>query len=453
MQRNRLEADALFLHAFTYAAIGMAVVSLQGAFLKVNGSLCRLTGYTETDLLTKTYADITHSDDVELDMQRAKELVEGKIETYQMEKRYIHKDGYHIWVLLSVTLVRDNTGEPLFFMAQMQNITDRKKTESVHKEHLEQYKSLFDHNPDLVYSISLDGVLLSINDSAERMTGYTGQELFRVTPSLLDAHIRHALKHANEGSAATYHFETSIPHKQGHLVHVNVTHVPIVVDGDIIGIYGIAKSLAGQLAAGIAHEIRNPITALNGFLKLMLGGNNKRQYLEVMSEELQRIDSILNELLLLAKPKQAPVTVRNLTEIAHGVVALLESQANLNNIRLQVRHPAEPVVIRCDENQLKQAFINFVKNAMKAMPLGGETSIEITSNDNKAEVRFIDQGCGIPEDKLSSIGQPFFTTKDGGTGLGLIVSFNIIEMHQGTVSVHSRLGSGTTFVVTLPLSP
>ena len=121
--------DSLFKSAFEFAAIGMALVSPEGKWLRVNRSVCKITGYSEAEMLQRTFQDITHPDDLELDLENVRKMLAGEIETYQMEKRYYHKDGTIVWVLLSVSLVRTKSGEPLFFISQIQDITRQKTSE------------------------------------------------------------------------------------------------------------------------------------------------------------------------------------------------------------------------------------------------------------------------------------------------------------------------------------
>jgi PAS domain S-box-containing protein len=122
--------DSLFQNAFEHAAIGMALVAPDGTWLRVNRSVCQITGYTEAELRQRTFQDITHPDDVERDWAHAQKLLAGEIETYQTEKRYFHKSGCTVWVLLSVSLVRDDDDQPRFFISQIQDITRRKESEA-----------------------------------------------------------------------------------------------------------------------------------------------------------------------------------------------------------------------------------------------------------------------------------------------------------------------------------
>ena len=126
---NPSGSDSLFQSAFEFAAIGMALVSPEGKWLRVNRSVCEITGYTEAELLKRTFQDMTHPDDLDLDLANVDKMLAGSIDTYQMEKRYLHKKGNIVWVQLSVSLVRNKAGEPLFFISQIQDITRQKTSE------------------------------------------------------------------------------------------------------------------------------------------------------------------------------------------------------------------------------------------------------------------------------------------------------------------------------------
>jgi PAS domain S-box-containing protein len=124
-----LDPNSLFQNAFEFAAIGMALVSPEGKWLQVNREVCEITGYSEAELLERTFQDITHPDDLETDLENVRKMLAGEIKTYQMEKRYLHKNGSVVWILLSVSLVWTKSGEPLFFIAQIQDITRQKASE------------------------------------------------------------------------------------------------------------------------------------------------------------------------------------------------------------------------------------------------------------------------------------------------------------------------------------
>jgi two-component system CheB/CheR fusion protein len=209
-------------------------------------------------------------------------------------------------------------------------------------------------------------------------------------------------------------------------------------------------SVVGQLAAGIAHEIRNPLTALKGFTKLLEPTTDKKNYINIMSTELERIETIINELLFLARPQQQLFESKDVLTILQDVIMLLEAQATLNNVEIVTQFSVSIPLISCIENQLKQVFINIIKNGIEAMPYGGNLIIKVKIADkNSILISFTDQGDGIPEHNISMLGKPFYTTKEEGTGLGLMVSFKIIEYHRGKITIKSTVGKGTTFEIRL----
>jgi len=209
-------------------------------------------------------------------------------------------------------------------------------------------------------------------------------------------------------------------------------------------------SAVGQLAAGIAHEIRNPLTALKGFTKLIDRNTDKKNYTQIMLAELDRIETIISELLILARPQKLNFENADVIGILQDVIMLLDPQALLNNVEIVTKIAPGIPPIRCIQNQLKQVFINIVKNGIEAMPSGGDLVIKVRINeDNNIWMSFTDHGMGIPQDKIAKLGSPFYTTKEEGTGLGLMVSYKIIENHQGSIDIRSVLGKGSTVEVIL----
>lgn len=213
-------------------------------------------------------------------------------------------------------------------------------------------------------------------------------------------------------------------------------------------------SVIGQLAAGVAHEIRNPMTALKGFIQLLEDSSEGQHsmYFDVISTELNRIDAIINEFLILAKPQAIKFVEHSITQIMSETVNLLSAQAVLYNVQFLLHYDDDLPTLICEPNQLKKVFINMIKNGIEVMPSGGFITISINhTTDNRIHISIKDEGYGIPEEKLKKLGQPFYTTKERGTGLGLMVSYRIIEEHQGTIKVESEVGKGTVFHVYLPV--
>ncbi|KUP07594.1 hypothetical protein Q75_05030 [Bacillus coahuilensis p1.1.43] len=213
-------------------------------------------------------------------------------------------------------------------------------------------------------------------------------------------------------------------------------------------------SVVGELAAGIAHEIRNPMTALKGFIQLLENSmqEDHSMYFHVIKSELQRIESIITEFLILAKPQAVQYQDSNLEKIVQETVELLNAQALLHNVQIIIHCDKDLPKIYAEPNQLKQVFINIIKNAIEVMPSGGEVVLSLTKEkDNEVKISIKDTGAGIPKNKIKKLGEPFYTTKERGTGLGLMVSFKIIREHNGTIEVDSIENEGTTFHIRLPV--
>lgn len=154
--------------------------------------------------------------------------------------------------------------------------------------------------------------------------------------------------------------------------------------------------------------------------------------------------------MVLAKPKAAELEEKDIIPIVKNVVSLLEFEARKREVQIRFEFQQDIIQIECDKNRLKQVFLNLIKNGIEAMPDGGDITIRAAVINNEVQIAIQDTGVGIPQEQLKSIGEPFFTTKKHGNGLGLMVSFKIIESHNGKVFIESELNKGTTFNIVLP---
>ncbi|MGD7044659.1 ATP-binding protein [Jeotgalibacillus proteolyticus] len=212
-------------------------------------------------------------------------------------------------------------------------------------------------------------------------------------------------------------------------------------------------AVAGELAAGIAHEIKNPLTSLKGFIQLMKEKENlSAENIEIMSSEMDRIHSIVEELLVLSKPQTRLEQAFPLHSVIEYVVSVLKHQAAEKKVDLQIEACShENDFILGDRNQLIQVFINLVKNGIESMEKGGSLVITRHQHENEICVAIKDEGAGITAEKLAKIGEPFFTTKSKGMGLGLTICQKIIHEHKGRIKYESTENEGTTVSVCLPL--
>jgi signal transduction histidine kinase len=214
----------------------------------------------------------------------------------------------------------------------------------------------------------------------------------------------------------------------------------------------------GQLAAGIAHEIRNPLTTIRGFIQLIkpyLSEVKKEEYATIALEEIDRANNILYQFLNAAKPQMNHIRKVNLNVLLKEISLLYEGEANIRNIRIETRlDPNEPYLL-IDENSLKQVLVNIVKNAMDAISEvnrnQGEISLCSEMLHKEARITIIDNGCGMSAETLEKIFSPFYSTKTTGTGLGLSICKKIIDNQGGNIQIKSHLGEGTSFIINLPL--
>ncbi|MEC2072677.1 ATP-binding protein [Alkalihalophilus marmarensis] len=209
-------------------------------------------------------------------------------------------------------------------------------------------------------------------------------------------------------------------------------------------------NIAGQLAAGIAHEIKNPLTAIKGFYKLFKLNMGKEFYYKIIDDELNRIEQIANEFLALSKPHSNVFEVHSISKIIQEVKTLLETEAILKgNEIITSFQKSDELFIYCEETKMKQVFVNLIKNAIEATT-NGHIFITTKLRGENVEISIQDQGCGISESILKKVGEPFFTTKETGTGLGLLICDKIIDTHNGSRSIESTKNVGTTYTIVLP---
>jgi two-component system, sporulation sensor kinase B len=207
----------------------------------------------------------------------------------------------------------------------------------------------------------------------------------------------------------------------------------------------------GELAASLAHEVRNPLTVVKGFLQIMQkeDKNENFQYLPLVLSELGRAEAIITDYLNFAKPQFEKIEKVHLSEVIREVTYLLDAIATKEGVELESVFE-EGIYIKTDRNQFKQALVNIVKNAIEATPVGGKVTVELKVQDGQYVITVIDTGKGMNEEQLSRIGTLFYTTKDKGTGLGTSVSIKIIQKMKGEISYSSELGKGTTVKIVLP---
>jgi len=355
------------------------------------------------------------------------------------------------------------------------DINEEQMQETVLQESEQKYRRIFEDSIDGLILWDNGHRIVDVNTAGERMIGLPKKKLIgkRVYDSYsqLDGKKQEILRHIdqllnNGQSTSTIIFEMEdgknkffeFSSKLDIVEGVNLTVFKDVTE-KVVMQEQLRKSdtlnVIGELAAGIAHEIRNPMTALKGFIQLLEGSISKEHsmYYQVITTELQRIDSIINEFLILAKPQAIRFQEKDINQIMKETVDLLTAQAVLYNVQFVTEYDDGLPLVFCEPNQMKKVFINLIKNAIEVMPCGGNISITIKKMGNQQiQIKIQDEGTGIPKEKIKKLGEPFYTTKDRGTGLGLMVSYRIIDEHKGTINIESEEGKGTIFYINLPIN-
>jgi two-component system, NtrC family, sensor histidine kinase HydH len=215
-------------------------------------------------------------------------------------------------------------------------------------------------------------------------------------------------------------------------------------------------STLGEMAAVLAHEIRNPLGSIRGTAEILRDdykpGDPKHEFIEIQIKETERLNRVVEDFLHMARPQPVDMRPCQVQDELETIAILVSNDARERRINFVLQPPTVPVIIRADGEKLRQSFLNITINALQATPPGGSVIISTTVNQTSlCEISFRDTGSGIDAETLKSIFEPFYTTKPDGTGLGLAITRKIIESHGGTMSVESEVGRGTIVTVRLPI--
>lgn len=214
-------------------------------------------------------------------------------------------------------------------------------------------------------------------------------------------------------------------------------------------------NVLASLAAGIAHEIRNPLTTAKGFLQLFRErqvGLTEQRYIDLTIQELDRIQQLVKDFMSLARPDQPRFQHVELNQIIDEVIDFMRPEAMLQGVSLTMHCQDSPLYIKGDPNQIKQVLMNVLQNALQACNQKGEVTIQTNRRSSSAVIAVEDTGVGLSHEQLSRVFQPFFTTKESGTGLGLAICRQIMNEHGGSIQIHSEVGVGTRVTLQLPVA-
>ncbi|HDR7641687.1 PAS domain-containing sensor histidine kinase [Bacillus wiedmannii] len=468
----------------------ITIFDLDGHMIQANKAYEKIFGWSEKESLGKKLPcvpDFLMNQTLEtiknIKNINTKDLVINRVETVRQRK-----DNTLIDVSLTISPILDLRGNVIALSGICRDITEKKQAErELHRLHQQlrdsemKYRALIEQATDAVYVVEMDEDhvptrFIEVNPVGCKRFGYSREELLSIpfpdTVPQDSPMIIRLLKKIREGQTFfTLQDEFVFPTGQTittefsvRIFNLNGKNVFLSISRDITErlkteeLLRKSEKLAvvGQLSTAIAHEIKNPLTAMKGFMQLLKSMENKNteHYIDIVLAEVERIDSITNEFMTLAKPEALEIKTNDLNVLMKQIVMLLEPQAIMNCIQITTEFTSDTSFILCEGNQLKQAFINVLKNAIEATPMGGEILIQIEYAPDKKQVniQFTDYGCGIEKERLPYLGEPFYSIKENGIGLGLMICYKIIEKHQGKILIESEVGKGTTVNINLPIS-
>lgn len=465
-------------HALDQSAI-VAITDAKGTITYVNEKFMEISQYEEQELIGTNHSIINsgyHSREFFTDLW----VTIGQGQTWNGEICNRTKTGDTYWVDTTIVPFMKK-GKPYQYISICSNISRRKKAEydlmgSI--QELEDMHYAIDQS-SIVAITDAKGVIIDVNEKFSEISGYDRNELIGQTHRLVNSGLHS--KEFFEEMWRTIHDrkvwkgEIRNKAKDGSFYWVDTTIVPFFgVNGKPFQFLSIRYDITerkqteemlhrqdklaavGQLAAGVAHEIRNPLTSMKGYteyLQLDETDETRLEYLEIILDEIHRVNEIVEEFLQLAKPQSLNLETKNIVKIIENVLSLTEFDARKKHVSLKLVCIHEEILVNCDENRIKQVFLNFINNGMEAMPGGGAIKVMAERKEENVQISIIDTGMGMPPEQLRKLGEPFFTTKKSGNGLGLMISFKIIENHLGKVFVESEVNKGTVFKIVLPIKP
>jgi PAS domain S-box-containing protein len=475
--------EARFTELFESLQEGIYITTPDGAILDANPALVRMLGYdSKEDLLKRQVAEIFVD---RAERKSLKDEVDRQAMLQGREITLVRKDGTSIVCLNTAAAVRDNSGAVVRYQGAVMDITERREIERRLHQQQEFARRLVDSFPDLILVLDAASHYTFVSPRCKDVLGYELEETRdmefggRTHPEDLPAIIS-LYSDILAGKQTFASMEVRVRHKLGDWRRIRFNFSPlgdekgqiegVVLSGrDVTDLKRLEEQLIqaeklaamGQMLAGVAHELNNPLTAILGVTELLReregADEPTRRQLELTHRQARRAARIVQNLLEFSRPASPQKKTLDVSGLIERTLQLHEHSLRRNNIEVDFHPQAGLPVVIGDANQLIQVFLNLVTNAEQAIREvrdAGRIQIRLASNSNRIAVTVQDDGIGVRPEALPRIFDPFYTTKrpGGGTGLGLSICMSIIREHGGNIAAESLPAGGSAFTVYLPVA-
>ncbi|MCA1795016.1 MAG: PAS domain S-box protein [Desulfobacteraceae bacterium] len=484
------ESEARFRSIYKHTAVGLAQVSLDFKIMSANEAYCNMLGYQEKNLVGRHLKEFTHPDVIEENIQKQANLASGKIDHYRMEKKFIHKKGQTVHAILDANLIRNASGNAIYFLGSVVDITERKQAEMDLQSQKKLLEGVFDSIKDVIGVQLPDHTIVQYNRAGYKRLGLTedqvkGKKCYELLGKKNPCHACPTAKALVSKKMET--IEKTVPELDGYFI---CTSNPVLADnGDIKLIIEQLTDITekkkideklqqsqkmesiGSLAGGIAHDFNNLLFPIVGLSEMMLADfppdSPEHHNLHEIFLAGKRGRELVQQILSFSRQSEKQLIPVHIQKVLKEVFNLCRATIPADiPISRDIQTNCNPVM--ADPTQIHQIAMNFITNAYHAVePVGGTILIQLTETDvDKADdsvgdlapgryamLSVSDTGTGIDPAVISKIFDPYFTTKEKGrgTGLGLATVYGIVKTYGGEIRVLSDIGKGTTFTIYLPL--
>jgi len=464
----------------------ICIMNLEGSIIYANDEISAMFGYFKEEMLELKDKKFVCAEELGSFFYYRNKAIEG--ESHEFDLAINAKDGNKVELKARIG-PNEIDGEIVNISLSVKDMTSESNGEMKQLIHNDICVSFIENNRDPILLLDLNATIVLANRSFSKLLGWRKENLegFHILkcPSI-PPHLVQQMRDyyerviSQESSDLSIHsdlytLETIRVSNDDQSYHMMLSFTPIHdVFGEVCNwavhlrditrqkeaeasLLRAEKLLSiGQLAAGVTHEIRNPLQSLKGLTQLI---KNTREdaadydhYIDVMIDELNQMETFVNDFSLLARTKLDSYKKTDMSYLLHEIINSLKSQTIINNVHIELEYDDQLPSILCEERLLKQAIFNVVQNGIEAMESGGTLHIRMNSLHDRMEIHVIDHGIGITDERYLKLGEPFYSNNEKGFGLGLMLTYKIIEQHRGTVTIQSNVGQGTHVTISFPIN-